>query len=343
MLKRLIARGSLWHFIAVGERPFPWEWPLIYFLFPALVFVFAPVALTSLFRTNASRQLMMFLPICQLPVLLTGKMWFVDVAWPLGLILMGATALQGPGWHVRRLIVSAVLAIHGGRMAVGGLILFGMKTKFTYVFKQDLQRYVHARLRWSEERGMPAKLWWIKAQHDTLQQCLANSVLLAVPVLVPAANTQPFLCVLEVVGWTCWLLAWLFECVADLQKQKFLLETRKQNTKDATLGLAPWNSSAYCLWTMCRHPNYFGEWCSWVGIVIASLPSLFFVCSESPVWVLGGFCVSLIYTLRLLYDCLVHWTGAVPAEFSSVAKRPGYAAYQMSVPCFWPHCLPKMI
>lgn len=51
---------------------------------------------------------------------------------------------------------------------------------------------------------------------------------------------------------------------------------------------------------------------------------------------------------RLLYDCLVHWTGAGPAEHFSVKKRPSYSEYQSHVRCFFPfplpfidhHCLP---
>ena len=27
------------------------------------------------------------------------------------------------------------------------------------------------------------------------------------------------------------------------------------------------------LWRYCRHPNYFGEWCVWTSLVIATLPS----------------------------------------------------------------------
>ena len=43
---------------------------------------------------------------------------------------------------------------------------------------------------------------------------------------------------------------------------------------------------------------------------------------------------------RFLYDCLLHWTGAEPAEFYSHKKRRAYRDYQMHTRVFWPIELP---
>jgi steroid 5-alpha reductase family enzyme len=118
--------------------------------------------------------------------------------------------------------VGLVVGLHGGRMALGALVLFGSMTKYTYRFAADLPRYRFARVRWeSGADAMPARTWWIKAQHDTLQQCLANSVLLALPVLLAASNPDPRLAPLEVLGWAIWAAAWALENVADAQKLAF--------------------------------------------------------------------------------------------------------------------------
>jgi steroid 5-alpha reductase family enzyme len=37
-----------------------------------------------------------------------------------------------------------------------------------------------------------------------------------------------------------------------------------------------------------------------------------------------------------MFQVLVHYSGAVPAEFYSRQKRPGYADYQRRVPRFFP-------
>ncbi len=53
------------------------------------------------------------------------------------------------------------------------------------------------------------------------------------------------------------------------------------------------------------------------------------------------FALALLYVLRLFYDCLVHWTGAGPAEFYSYQHRAGYGKYQQTTRCFWPLPLPE--
>ena len=42
------------------------------------------------------------------------------------------------------------------------------------------------------------------------------------------------------------------------------------------------------------------------------------------------------YSQLHVYDCLVYWTGAGPAEYYSVQRRPGYRDYQAAVPCLFP-------
>ena len=38
----------------------------------------------------------------------------------------------------------------------------------------------------------------------------------------------------------------------------------------------------------------------------------------------------------VMYQCLVHYTGATPAEYFSSKSRPGYAQYQARVNMFIP-------
>ena len=66
-----------------------------------------------------------------------------------------------------------------------------------------------------------------------------------------------------VFGLFIWLIGFLFEVIADEQKRNF----RKKNINQNKFILTG-------LWSLSRHPNYFGEILIWVGISIMSIPTL---------------------------------------------------------------------
>ena len=66
-----------------------------------------------------------------------------------------------------------------------------------------------------------------------------------------------------IVGLLIWSFGFIFECIADYQKFKFNSEIINKN-KFINHGL----------WSISRHPNYFGEIILWIGISIISYPAL---------------------------------------------------------------------
>jgi len=89
------------------------------------------------------------------------------------------------------------------------------------------------------------------------------------------------------------------------------------------------------LWKLCRHPNYFGEWMVWNSLILATLPSLFEKSYDNlfaQLYLLGG----VLMISYSMYYCLVYYTGAIPAEYYSVQKRPQYKEYQERVNMFFP-------
>jgi steroid 5-alpha reductase family enzyme len=90
-------------------------------------------------------------------------------------------------------------------------------------------------------------------------------------------NQQATLDLFFMAGCALWVLGFAFEAIADKQKKSFS-EIPENKDKFITLGL----------WSISRHPNYFGEVLLWLGIAIVSLPLLSewqFVTLMSPVFV----------------------------------------------------------
>ena len=96
-------------------------------------------------------------------------------------------------------------------------------------------------------------------------------------VTVIALNPPQPIGLFFVLGGALWVLGFGLEMVADRQKNHFS-EQPENTDKFITQGL----------WSISRHPNYFGEIILWIGIAIISLPllsGLQFVTLVSPVFV----------------------------------------------------------
>eukprot|EP00854_Cymbomonas_tetramitiformis_P025725 gene25725-31464_t len=332
------------------------EWIPVYFL--PVIFLSAPAGIQGFFLQNAKHQLALFLPIVCIPAFYTERMAYVDIGWPIGLVILAVNVLRhGTGWWLRKWLVGGCLLVHGGRMALGAVMMFGEMTQFTYRFREDLPRYQYARVRWETKDKMPASGWWLKMQHDILQQSFLNMTALAAPAVLASFNDSPQFHQLEVAGLVLWAVSWILENVSDGTKMEFIKAVaakRKEmrisgdvkadrELREAVLGLAPWDGTLYFMWTLCRHPNYFFEWCCWVSFVLVSLPALFaptLAGDQLPPAVGLGFLYANWVCIRFFYDCLIHWTGAEPAEHFSVLKRPAYKRYQEKTRCFFPVAVP---
>jgi steroid 5-alpha reductase family enzyme len=66
-----------------------------------------------------------------------------------------------------------------------------------------------------------------------------------------------------IIGSLIWIMGISFEVIADEQKRKFR-ENDSNHGKFITTGL----------WSISRHPNYFGEILIWIGMAIISFPAL---------------------------------------------------------------------
>lgn len=173
-------------------------------------------------------------------------------------------------------------------------------------------------------------MYTVTMQSEILVQCLANMGLLALPLLLQTAGyiTGP-LTITEMAGWVLWLLSLAWEHVADLQKVQFARRARERGERGGVCDVG--------LWSVSRHPNYFGEWMVWNSLILSSLPAAAAMLSvESSLVVKTGLGLGLLQISSAMYNCLVYYTGAVPAEHYSSRKRPEYKRYQEEVNMFFP-------
>ena len=74
----------------------------------------------------------------------------------------------------------------------------------------------------------------------------------------------------------------------------------------------------------------------WNGLILMALPSLPNLYRSESVVVTVLLAAGLLFVSRIMYLTLVYHTGAKPAEFYSVQKRPDYVEYQRTTNMFFP-------
>ena len=270
---------------------------------------------------NGLGQLVLFALVVCLPIWRTERMSYVDIGWPWGLVLLGLISYWlSDGYWLRSLLVSGIVILIGLRMGMGALKMWRMG-----LLKKEFPRYQYQRILWQKEGKTNTQL---ALQVDAISQALANASFLAFPVFIIASNRSEQFQLLELVGLAIWILAFAMESIADLQKVRFLKAMKKLGKQRQVCNIG--------LWKYCRHPNYFAEWMVWNGLVIAAIPSWLALrgAESEALWLLLG--LGLLLASKFMYSTLVYITGAVPSEYYSVQKRPGYRDYQQQTNRFFP-------
>lgn len=294
--------------------------PLIIFVLGCGLLLTVP-GFYDLALTNTIAQLVLFAAVVCIPAYMTGRLSYVDIGWPLGVALIGLlTLLMAPGDTVRVVAVSFVYLFVGLRMGLGAVMMWRKGA-----FKVEFPRYQYQRLRW-EKSGKTNTM--LAIQVDALMQGMANASFLAFPAIVISFNQSSEYSLWELAGLVLWVCAFIFENIADKQKNAFMRDMKRQGKKKQVCNVG--------LWRYSRHPNYFAEWMVWNALVIASVPSFMALYDSMamPQWLLVG--AGLLYTSYLFYNTLVYFTGAVPAEYYSALKRPEYKRYQAETNRFFP-------
>jgi len=165
--------------------------------------------------------------------------------------------------------------------------------------------------RFKNVRSNPLKflLWWVVQAvwvYFTIFPALLNN----------AESKQPEISNKDYVGAAMWVLGFLIEVVADHQKTRFR-SISANNDKFINTGL----------WSISRHPNYFGEVMLWSGVAVLSSTSF-----NGWKWI-GALSPCFVYYL-------LNYVSGIPILEKTGLKRyghlPAYQSYIKSVPSFMP-------
>lgn len=176
-----------------------------------------------------------------------------DVLWPVGIAASAITLfliLDYPSVILKLVIV--LITIWATRLA------YHIGTRHFAKSKED-KRYA----RWREE-------WtWVRTR-SFFQVFALQAVLMVVllsPVIVFVFNPGDVPLWQVLLGVWLWLVGFTFEVVGDWQLAQFLRTPSRYGLKKGDL-------MTKGVWSITRHPNYFGEICMWWGIFIIMLHSL---------------------------------------------------------------------
>ena len=222
------------------------------------------------FILHTSIQIVWFLVVACLPAAFTSVMWWVDLAWPFGLVIIGVfNFLYSDGNITRKYLICGCYIFQGLRMGLGALYMI-LSGKWKSCV--DLPRYQYQRLKLEQKGGN----WnFMHMQKEILLQAFANALILLIPAILIANDSRVDFSLIEIFGYILWILSYIYESVGDIQKEHFLIQNKKSKSISNTTTTTTSDVCNIGLWNYSRHPNYFGEWMVWNSLIIVALPSLF--------------------------------------------------------------------
>ena len=221
----------------------------------------------------------------------------VDIVWGLGFVAVAwVNVAMVDGDRGRQLLLAALVTIWGVRLSA---YLFARNHG-----KGEDFRYVAMRKRWG------ARFPLISLVTVFLLQGVVMWVV-SLPVQIGGADSEPPVGPLAAVGIIVWLVGFLFEVVGDWQLARFKSDPANAGTV-----------MDRGLWSLTRHPNYFGDAALWWGIGI--------VAAESGIGAVGlvGPLVMTFFLRRV--------SGVPMLERSLTKRREGYADYVRRTSPFFP-------
>ncbi|MBP2099569.1 DUF1295 domain-containing protein [Enterococcus rivorum] len=221
----------------------------------------------------------------------------VDLAWGIGFVLV---AFLGYLVMPQKTTVASITVL---LVTIWGLRLFFHLAKRN-IGKPEDYRYVQMRKRWGNH--FPR----LKAYLNVFVLQGALLMIVSIPIILVTTSENNKFYFWNFLGILVWLVGFFFEVMGDYQLTQF--KSNKNNKgKLLTEGL----------WSLTRHPNYFGEALGWWGIYLLTLNT------TRNLW---GFIGPLTITLLLLF------VSGVPLLEKKYKERPDFIEYANKTPKFVP-------
>jgi steroid 5-alpha reductase family enzyme len=212
----------------------------------------------------------------------------VDIAWGPGfLVVIAALFAARPGFFPARLLYAALVLIWASRLAIH----IGRRN----AGKPEDFRYARMRARWGKAAAVKAFFFVFMTQ---------GALMLVVSFSATVLFAGPYrpLGLLDAAGALVFGAGFLFEALGDAQLAAHI---RRPENKGRLMTRG--------LWSITRHPNYFGEAALWWGLFLIALPS-------PTGW--AALISPLTITLLLVF------VSGVPLLEKKYAGRPDWEAYK---------------
>ena len=221
----------------------------------------------------------------------------VDIVWGAGFAVTSwVLALTIDGNSGRQTLLAVMVGLWGVRLAVylgRRNIGHGEDWRYAAWRKQSGKKFVWVSL--VKVFGLQGTLMWI----------------VSLPVQFGNADDSPGVGPVAVIGIMLWAVGLVFETVGDMQLTRFKKDPANKG-KVLDTGL----------WSLTRHPNYFGDALLWWGIGIVG--------AETGLGVIG-----LVGPVAMTYF-LMRVSGVPIIERSMVKRREGYTEYIERTSGFFP-------
>jgi steroid 5-alpha reductase family enzyme len=217
---------------------------------------------------------------------------YIDAGWGLSIIAITWTGFFLQNGNIKQFDPQLLVCL---LVSVWGFRLFGHISRRLQRSNVQDRRYTELMSDWPDQ-----KAWRVYLRLYLTQAVLALIVSIAVIHITLARDAD--WTIWTTLGLTIWLKGFAFESIGDWQLKQFLSKPSNHG-RLMTSGL----------WSITRHPNYFGEITMWWGISVIAL-------GTTHGWVGIGGAAFITY--------LIVFISGLPLAEKSSSKRPGWKDYK---------------